>query len=324
MENNNTINSNKKVTILIPCYNASKTILKALNSCLKQTYNNKLINIICCNDGSTDDTLEVLKSFKKNYDNNNQITILNQQNIGSQLTREVLVKQVSSEYFYFLDSDDYITNDCIESLVSCLKSDTQIVVSGRYIEKSGKIFEDKKFRNINFDLIKWRKFHLKYCENQVWNILYNTNFYKSLNFKFIKADYQEDSAFYAALLLKVDKIAFCNKPTIFWCVNKNSMSHDFSSTDKQLKICNNVYDNLVNSIGYINKNSSDFKFNKKILFLLISNAVFTIEQSKDKKIRKQFKQKVKQFIKSNNIKFSYMKMYCWGIRIAMYKYKLYK
>jgi len=240
-----------------------------------------------------------------------------------QLTRGVLVSNVKTEYFYFLDSDDYITNDCIESLVSCLKNDTEIVVSGRYIEKKGKIWEDKKFRNKNFDRQKWIKLHLTYCEDQVWNILFKTSFYKSLNFPLIKADYQEDTAFYSALLLKVKNIAFCNKPTIFWYHSMNSMSRNIKSFEKQLKISNNVYDNFVNSINYINKNSSNIQLNKKIIFVLTSNAWYAVAIM-PRKIRSEHRNKIKTFLKNNNIKLHLVKMLWWAIRTCLYKAMLYR
>jgi glycosyltransferase involved in cell wall biosynthesis len=56
---------NNDITVLIPAYNAEKTIKKAIDSILNQTYDQKLIKLIVCNDGSTDGTLQILTDYKR-------------------------------------------------------------------------------------------------------------------------------------------------------------------------------------------------------------------------------------------------------------------
>jgi glycosyltransferase involved in cell wall biosynthesis len=65
---------NNDISVLIPAYNAQKTIKKAIDSILKQTYDQKFIKIIVCNNGSTDGTLQILMDYKKQLggDDNHQ------------------------------------------------------------------------------------------------------------------------------------------------------------------------------------------------------------------------------------------------------------
>jgi radical SAM protein with 4Fe4S-binding SPASM domain len=96
------------VSIVIPCYNAEKTILRTLISVFKSYYEN--IEIIAINDGSTDSTLSILNSLKSH---DPRLHIINQKNCGVSAARNVGVNYSKSEFIAFLDSDDIFLQDCI-------------------------------------------------------------------------------------------------------------------------------------------------------------------------------------------------------------------
>lgn len=102
-----------KVSIIIPSYNAAKYLSRSIESCLKQTYKN--IEIIVVNDGSTDDTINVVSTYMKS---NNYIRLVNQSNKGLVSARKKGIENAEGEYVFFLDADDYIENDAIMLLVS--------------------------------------------------------------------------------------------------------------------------------------------------------------------------------------------------------------
>ena len=99
-----------KISIIIPAYNAAKYIKRCIISLLNQTYKN--IEIIVVNDGSTDNTLDILK----NYD----IKVINQENLGVSCARNNGLKNCSGDYITFVDSDDYVDKNYIEDIVNIL------------------------------------------------------------------------------------------------------------------------------------------------------------------------------------------------------------
>lgn len=90
----------KLVSIIIPCFNASRWIAETIESCLQQTYSN--IEIIVIDDGSTDNSLLIIKNYE------NQITYQSIPHNGGNYARNLGLKLSSGEYIQFLDADDYI------------------------------------------------------------------------------------------------------------------------------------------------------------------------------------------------------------------------
>lgn len=99
----------EKISVIIPCYNVEEFVGKCLQSVLKQTYHN--IEIICINDGSTDDTFRVLQQYGQK---DLRIRVFDQSNVGLSATRNRGVDLASGKWIMFVDSDDWLDNKCIE------------------------------------------------------------------------------------------------------------------------------------------------------------------------------------------------------------------
>ncbi|MBO6087626.1 glycosyltransferase family 2 protein [bacterium] len=112
----------EKVSIIIPCYNQGKFVSDALNSALKQTY--KEIEIVIINDGSTDNSSEVIKSFADIYKN---IVFLDEkENKGVISVRNKAINMCSGEYILPLDADDTIEPTYVEKAAKILKNNPNI------------------------------------------------------------------------------------------------------------------------------------------------------------------------------------------------------
>ena len=115
-----------KISIIMPVFNASKLINKSLASILSQSIED--IEIICIDDGSTDDTLNVLKNYANQYD---FIKVLTQENQGSGKARNYGIKEASGDYIGFLDADDFfISNTAFEKLYETAIENDALIVSG--------------------------------------------------------------------------------------------------------------------------------------------------------------------------------------------------
>lgn len=131
----------KKVSIIIPAYNADKWIGRCLESCIRQDY--PKLEIIVVNDGSTDRTLEVCNNYKKK---NNNVIVINKENRGVSNSRNVGIKKSTGEYLLFVDADDYIDSNMCARLVECMKDDVDLVVCG-YVAEFGN--ERKEIEGVN-------------------------------------------------------------------------------------------------------------------------------------------------------------------------------
>lgn len=102
-----------KISIIIPCYNVQNYIEQCLDSIINQTYSN--LEMICINDGSTDNTLDLLQKYERQ---DPRIKILNQQNKGLSESRNVGVDAAVGQYIMFVDSDDWIDESLITEVLT--------------------------------------------------------------------------------------------------------------------------------------------------------------------------------------------------------------
>lgn len=123
--NSNLHNPANLVSVIVSAYNAEVHIAETLESLLSQTYD--LIEIIVINDGSTDNTLQVLKSFK-----DSGIIVLNQNNQGQDAALNNGFKVSRGRYIKFMDSDDLLNVDMIEIQVNTLKDSDDYVAYGMW------------------------------------------------------------------------------------------------------------------------------------------------------------------------------------------------
>ena len=109
----------EKVSIVTPCYNGEKYLERFLKSILNQSYGN--IELIFINDGSTDQTEEIIKKYKEEFDLHNiELTYLFQENAGQAAALNTGLKYVQGVYLLFIDSDYEISYDLFEHSVRFL------------------------------------------------------------------------------------------------------------------------------------------------------------------------------------------------------------
>jgi teichuronic acid biosynthesis glycosyltransferase TuaG len=110
---------NNLISIIMPAYNAEKYIIEAIESVIKQTYQNWELLIV--NDGSKDNTEEVILSFE-----DSRIQYYIKENGGVSSARNLALNQMKGEYFCFLDADDYFTPNSLQSRLNVFQSDEKV------------------------------------------------------------------------------------------------------------------------------------------------------------------------------------------------------
>lgn len=130
---------NPSISVIIPVYNAEKTISKCVESVIHQTF--KDFELILINDGSTDNTLPLLKNYEQQYAN---IIVVDKNNEGASLSRNRGIKIAHSPYIMFVDSDDFIDLDYLETFYKEISTNNLDMVIGgiRRVDNKGKIVDE--------------------------------------------------------------------------------------------------------------------------------------------------------------------------------------
>lgn len=139
--------NNVKISVIIPVYNTEKYLKECLNSVINQSL--KEIEIICIDDGSTDNSLKILREYEQK---DNRIIVLQQNNSGSGVARNAGIKKGNGKYISFLDADDnYPSTKVLEILFdACEKHNISIAGGGISLRKYNEIIPATKRGANNF------------------------------------------------------------------------------------------------------------------------------------------------------------------------------
>ena len=131
-----------KISVIIPVYNVEKYLPECLDSIVNQTL--KDIEVICINDGSTDDSLKILEKYAEKDD---RIKIINRKNCGQTYTRKIGLDNAVGKYILFCDSDDYYSElTAFEELYNYIeKVKVDVVIFNHYRENKAKGYLEKRF-----------------------------------------------------------------------------------------------------------------------------------------------------------------------------------
>lgn len=130
----------EKISIIVPVYNTDHYLEKCIQSILDQTYKN--LEIICIDDGSTDNSGYILDEFANK---DQRIRVVHKQNEGVSIARNVGLKMVTGQWIGFVDSDDYISESMYETMLKANKGQGADIIScGYFLE-----YEDRCVKAIN-------------------------------------------------------------------------------------------------------------------------------------------------------------------------------
>lgn len=136
-----------KVSIIVPVYNVFDYLGECLDSLVGQTMAKDEYEIVLVNDGSTDGSGDICRSYAENYPENN-IIIIDQENAGQSAARNRGMLSASGEYVLFVDSDDYIATDACEMLYSAAVHSGADVVVADMLNERQRLLAEPDFRNI--------------------------------------------------------------------------------------------------------------------------------------------------------------------------------
>jgi glycosyltransferase involved in cell wall biosynthesis len=101
------------ISIIVPCYNASKYVSETIDSILNQNYDLNRVEVLLINDGSTDDTLNIIKKYESD-----NVIVIDKKNEGVSKTRNRGIKEARGRYILFLDADDLLSKNSLKNIIS--------------------------------------------------------------------------------------------------------------------------------------------------------------------------------------------------------------
>ena len=199
---------NIKVSVIIPVYNSEKYLKQCLDSVVNQTLKN--IEIIVVNDGSTDNSLQIIQEYVNKYSN---VKLINKQNEGCYKARNIGLEVADGEYIAFLDSDDYIESNMYEKLYLKAKQTNADIVSSNYY-----ISQDDKLKLVDFSssvaLLEKSNNKVIGAKNIIldaiiWSRIFKKQMLFEKNIKFHSDIYMADDAFFHIItMLNAEKIVY--------------------------------------------------------------------------------------------------------------------
>lgn len=220
-------NDFKTVSIIIPVYNAEKYLEECLKSVVTQSY--PYLEIICVNDGSTDNSFEIIQKYAQK---DKRFVVINQANRGLSAARNEGTNKASGSYIMYVDADDFIEVNMVEVMLKNIlthKTDFVIESIWNYDDKLGRRVdrEDRYFTltwlgpNFNNRPISPSELlHVMYnLPVMAWGKLYNAEFLKNSGVKFPEGLIYEDNLFFTELFFKAKSFSVDRRQLYNYRVN---------------------------------------------------------------------------------------------------------
>ena len=205
-----------KVSIIVPVYNSSNCLKKCLESLINQTL--KDIEIIMVNDGSTDNSKDIILKYQKK---DKRIILINKKNGGQASARNVGLKHAKGEYISFVDSDDYVDkNMCKDALNTMIKSDCDILVFDYFVTDYKNTNYYKVLKELSTGNINNKQFF--FASACPWNKIYKKTFLLDNKFSFPEGMIYEDYAAIIPLIKYNPRIFYINKAYYYYYLSNES------------------------------------------------------------------------------------------------------
>ncbi len=212
------------VSVIVPAYNAGNKMKKCIESVLNQTYND--LELIIVNDGSTDDTELIAKTY---VDSEKRIKLFNTENRGVSAARNLAIENATGDYICFVDADDEIVPDAIEKMMNMtIETSADICVgiicackNKRNAEEkhgyhTGTVIHEEEYLKDN---LLWKPYTQSACGK-----LYKRSICEKVRFE-TNRRVNEDSYFNFEIALHLPSVVFVESPVYIYYLYEDSTSH---------------------------------------------------------------------------------------------------
>ncbi len=219
--------SSIELSVIIPAYNAGKTIGRCLDSLL-QSIQQAPVEIICVDDGSKDNTWDILQSYSKKYD---CLRIFHKENGGVGSARNLGLSQANGNYVAWVDSDDYVTADWYETIYSGLEKYNPDCLVFDYFYTRDDVDEPRHIvlsEKVDLKSFVYEQSLERELKNFLWNQVIRASFLKKVKFN---ETYHmlEDYDVLTQVTPTFENIVHINKCLYHYVQNESSLTHSVSS-----------------------------------------------------------------------------------------------
>jgi glycosyltransferase involved in cell wall biosynthesis len=216
-----------KISVILPVYNSEEYIRQSVESVLNQTFHD--FELIIVNDGSTDDTLNILKQI-----DDKRIRLISQSNQGPGAARNNALKIARGEYIMYLDSDDWYSEDALEiSYREITKYDADLTFFQMINYNNGEVYENDWFDLKTFDeTFENRAFTPDETPGSIFDLsvgvcqkIYSHEFLKRIDAQFPEGIFFEDMPFFYYVYLKAERISIIKKHLYYRRKHDESITH---------------------------------------------------------------------------------------------------
>lgn len=218
-----------KVSVIIPVYNAGKYMKECLDSVISQTL--KEIEVICIDDGSTDDSCNILMEYHEKYGN---MVILRQENQGAGMARNKGIERANGKYICFMDADDfYAQNDVLECLYQHAEENHVSVCGGNLISvwENGKRKRASKWFS-ETEIISFKDYGNLY---NYTNFIFDSKLIKENQITFPGYKRYEDPPFLLNVMIRAKDFCGVNKLVYAYRAGHKEISYSLETTIDILK-----------------------------------------------------------------------------------------
>lgn len=241
-----------KISIIVPVYNDYVYVRRCLEALINQTF--KDIEIILVDDGSTDNTPQIIRSYA---DKDSRIKIITQENSKQGAARNKGLEFATGEYIAFIDSDDWIDTDYFEKMleVSERTNADMVVSSAKRVKKTGKInsyieYKDENVYRNSDEIVEILEIPRYWF---VWGKLYKRSVLSGMRFE--NNVFYEDAIFLLKIVNKITSVATTPSVNYYYFSNSNSTiksKHSIAKRQDQINA-------MVNVIDYAKKHNINLK-----------------------------------------------------------------
>ena len=223
-----------KISVIIPVYNVEDYLNKCLDSVCNQTLTD--IEIICINDGSTDNSLNILKEYSKK---DSRIKVITKENGGQATARNLGIIESQGECISFIDSDDFIEPDMLEKLYSKVKENNLDIAMCKIATYDNQTAEIKDnvwyymlgvFRDFEKDIFNHEDTKEFTCNIAVtpYNKIYKTSLIKDNDILFPEGLIFEDEKFFFDVYLRANRVSIVDEFLYYYRVNRKGSTVDIA------------------------------------------------------------------------------------------------
>lgn len=291
-----------KISVVIPVYNVEEFLPECLDSIANQTLSD--IEIICVNDGSTDNSLDILTEYASEDE---RFTVIDQENGGHAVATNRGMKLAKGKYLFLMDSDDILDYEALEKTYNLAEQKQVDFVLFQainyYMDKNQLIEEENYSMNALADHVGDRVFSYRDIRDYVfditvtpWSKLYKRDFIEKNSITFPEGLVFDDNVFFYEVLFAAERITFLRQHLFKrrWYPTSSTRAGDLRFLD-YIDICNMIWDTFYKY--------GEFDYFKDELFKKKISVIYYWYQNIKDEFKNEFFSKMKgdyQTIKEND------------------------